>query len=322
VYSGRIGRGSLNYGLAMPTLLPEVQAVLDANAEMGLPDFSELTAEEARTLFLELRLAPPELVPVDRIEDRVIPGPGGDLAIRIYRPSTETAAPMLLWFHGGGWVLGDLDSGDLPGRHLATQGGCVVVSVDYRLAPEHPFPAAFEDCMAATEWAIANAAELGADPTRVAVGGDSAGGNLAACVAIDAAARSIPLVHQLLVYPVIEADFDTPSYEEFADGYFLSRAGMQWFWDHYTSAQDRIDARVSPRLGSFDGLPSAWVYTATCDPLCSEGRAYADELEAAGVPVERMEVDGAIHGVFSMTLECGFAAREAAARSLRQAFDR
>ncbi len=305
----------------MTELLPEVQAVLDANAAAELPDFSTLSADEARTLFLELRLAPPEIVPVAQVEDRTLAGPDGDLAVRIYRPTLEDRdAPVLVWFHGGGWVLGDLDSGDLPGRHLAARGGCVVVAVDYRLAPEHPFPAAFEDCMAATEWTIANADSLGIDPSRVAVGGDSAGGNLAACVAVHAAARGIALAHQLLVYPVIAAEFDTASYEQFAEGFFLSRAGMQWFWDHYTNADERQDPRVNPRCGTLAGLPSAWVYTATCDPLCSEGRAYADELEAAGVAVERMEVDGAIHGVFSMTLDCGSEARDAAAESLRKAF--
>ena len=305
----------------MTELLPEVQAVLDENAAAKLPDFSTLSADEARTLFLELRLAPPEIVPVAEVQDRTIPGPGGELAVRIYRPNPDDrSAPVLLWFHGGGWVLGDLDSGDLPGRHLAAKGDCVVVSVDYRLAPEHPFPAAFDDCMAATEWTIANADELGIDPQRVAVGGDSAGGNLAACVAVQAATRGIELAHQRLIYPVIAAEFDTPSYDAFAEGFFLSRAGMQWFWDHYTDAAEREDPRVNPRFGTLAGLPSAWVYTASCDPLCSEGRAYADELEAASVSVERMEVDGAIHGVFSMTLDCGTEARDAAAASLRAAF--
>lgn len=307
----------------MVTLLPEVQAVLDANRELGLPDFSTLTPEEARTLFLELRLAPPELVDVPRVQDHTIDGPGGDLAVRVYTGEPGgSPSPVLVWFHGGGWVLGDLDSGDLPSRHLAAAAGCTVVSVDYRLAPEHPFPAAFEDCLAATEWVVANTDRLHVDPSRIAVGGDSAGGNLAACVAAAARDRGLVLRHQLLVYPVIEAAFDTPSYDEFAEGFFLSRAGMQWFWDHYTQPQDRADPRVAPLHGGLANLASAWVFTASCDPLCSEGRSYADALENAGVPVERMEMDGAIHGVFSMTLDCGATARNAAATSLRAAFDR
>lgn len=306
----------------MTDLRPEVQAMLDANAAMGLKDFAEMTAVEAREAFLELRVAPPDLVPVYSVEDRQIPGPATDLMIRIHRPSPDEDLPVLVWFHGGGWVLGDLESGDLPGRHLAAAGECVVVSVDYRLAPEHVFPAAFDDCMATTEWVLANAVELGIDASRVAVGGDSAGGNLAACVAIEAKRRGIELRHQLLVYPVVADDFSTPSYERFATGHFLTRSGMRWFWDQYTAASDRDDPRVAPMHGELGGQPSAWIYLAGCDPLCSEGRQYGDALAAAGVPVEIVEVPGVIHGVFSMTLDCGTEARNAAAASLKAAFSR
>jgi acetyl esterase len=312
-----------------PPLRPEVVELLEMFTEIGLKDFPEMTPDEARQTFIDLRVAPDNLPQVDRIENRSIDGPAGPMAIRIYRPAdvggdSRNRAPTLVWFHGGGWVLGDLETSDLPCRVLAGDAGCVVVSVDYRLAPEHPFPAAFDDCLAATRWARAAADQLGLDPERLAVGGDSAGGNLAAAVAIAAAAEGIDLHHQLLVYPVVEPVFDSPGYRDNGEGYFLTRRGMEWFWNAYTEPDDHRDPRVVPTAADLDALAStlapAWVFTAGYDPLCSEGQGYADRLEQAGVRVTRAHMDDVIHGVFAMTLACSDEARTMAARALADAF--
>lgn len=312
----------------MAAIRPEVREMLATLAHLEVPDFNEIDVEQFRALLAEL---PADLDAIPDIEeqiDHVIPGPGGDLAIRLYRPSPASGSPVLMWFHGGGWVMGDVASGDLAGRDLARRAGCVVVSVDYRLAPEHPFPAAFDDCVAATRWVIDHAENLGVDASRVAVGGDSAGGNLAAAVAIHAVDAGMQVVGQLLVYPVTTFDPTLPSMTENGDGYLLTRRAMEWFWDHYAQGANRTDARLAPLDGlrSIDPaaavrLAPAWVYTAGFDPLRDEGRAHAAALAALGVAVTSMHVDDVIHGVFSGGLECGAEGRSAAAEWLRAVFD-
>lgn len=304
---------------------PEVQEMLDTLAHLQVPDLSVMEVSQARELLAGFR-GSGDLPSIHAQHDLDIDGPGGALAVRIYRPSDAVGLPVLVWFHGGGWVLGDINSGDIAGRDLATAAACVVVSVDYRLAPETPFPGPFDDCVAATRWVIANATELGVDARRVSVGGDSAGGNLAAAVAIEVAIEGVELAGQLLVYPVTSADLDRPSMVENADGYFLTRSAMAWFWAHYAAGADRADRRIAP-LDGLDTVPSgtrlapAWVYTAGFDPLRDEGVAYAAALEARGGNVDALHVDDVIHGVFSGELACGAEARDAAATWLRGIFD-
>ena len=251
-------------------------------------------------MFEKLRM-PLEPDPVARVEDRRIPGPAGEIAVRLYAP--EDPRGLVVYFHGGGWVIGSLETHDLPLRTLANEAGCSVLSVDYRLAPEHRHPAAVEDGYAAVCWAAENAAELGADPARLAVGGDSAGGNLAAVASLLARERGGPaLCFQLLVYPVTDHDFARPSYAENASGYFLERDDMRWFWDHYLpDAAARDGMTASPlRVRDLSGLPPAHVITAEFDPLRDEGEAYAARLREAGVPVTHTRYDGQIHGFFAM----------------------
>ena len=291
---------------------------------MPLPDFPDMGAEGSRETFRKLRAKPENLPELHSIETSSLPGPAGDVPIRVYRPTDETDLPVLVWFHGGGWVLGDLETGDLPSIVLCHRARCVVVSIDYRLAPEAKFPAAYDDCLAGLSWVRDNAEALHVDPLRIAVGGDSAGGNLAAAVAVEAAARNWPLRHQLLVYPAIAPDLSTDSFSDNATGFFLTKRGMQWFWDQYTEPKQRDDPRVAPLNADLAAvaadLAPAWVFTAEYDPLRDEGRAYADRLEQVGVPVERAHATDMIHGVFGMTLECSEEVRALAAEALRRAF--
>lgn len=243
---------------------------------------------------------PPE--PVARVEDRRFPGPGGEIPVRIYWPEGDGPLPALVYLHGGGWVLGSIVSTDSPCRTIANRGGCVVISVDYRLAPEHRFPAAAEDTYAAVRRVAENAAALGVDPARIAVGGSSAGGNLAAVASLMARDRGgPPIAYQVLIYPVTDYVFDTPSYHENAEGYMLTRNTMIWYWANYLG--DEADGRhpyASPaRAESLAGLPPALVITAEYDPLRDEGEAYARRLEEAGVPVTLRRYEGMIHGVLS-----------------------
>ncbi len=303
---------------------PQAKAFLDQLAAASAPPLNALPVAEARQALRTLfSTGGPE--PVHKVEDRQIPGPAGGLPVRTYTPAGKGPLPVLVYFHGGGWVLGDLETHDSTCRTLANAAGCIVMAVDYRLAPEHKFPAAPEDCYAATKWVVLNAASFGGDPTRIAVGGDSAGGNLTAAVALMAADRGAPtLVYQLLIYPVTNYAFDTPSYRENADGYLLTREAMQWFWGHHLANEnDGQNAYASPlRARDCRRVPPALVITAEFDPLRDEGEAYAARLREAGVPVEVKRYNGMIHGFFSLghVLEQGKKAVADAAAGLRAAF--
>jgi acetyl esterase len=245
--------------------------------------------------------------PIGKVDERTIPGPAHPIPVRVYTPlgAKDGVLAGLVFFHGGGFVIGDLDTHDDLCRCLANESGCRVVSIDYRLAPEHPFPAAVEDCFAATRYVAAHAGEFGIDRKRLAVGGDSAGGNLAAVVSQLAKGEGgPPLAFQLLIYPVTQlgAPVDTPSMRENAKGYFLEKEGMDWFTKLYCpETRHRSDPRLSPLLcGDLAGLPPAYVITAGFDPLRDEGKAYADKLDAAGVPVTYVNYPGMVHGFFSM----------------------
>lgn len=281
---------------------PAAQALLEQLAEADMPPVTEMSPPEAREAFAAFAdLAGPG-EEVGAVEDRTIPGPAGEIPVRIYTPISPGPHPVLVYFHGGGWVLGDIEALDPACRALCNATPIVVVSVDYRLAPEHPFPVPLDECVAATEWVAANAASIGADPTRLAVGGDSAGGNLAAAVCLRARDGGPTIRHQVLIYPVTDHDFGTESYAANGDDYLLTREMMVWFWDHYLSAgADGGDPHASPlRASALGGLPSATVLTAEFDPLRDEGEAYAARLSGAGVAVRARRFDGQIHGFWQM----------------------
>ena len=285
---------------------PQAQAVLEQMADAGLPPLGSVSVEETRQGMVAATAAGEEPEPVAKVEDRSVPGPGpgGQIPVRIYTPQGSGPFPVLVYFHGGGWVIGNVDTHDPTCRTLTNAAGCVVVSVDYRLAPEHKFPAAVDDCYAATQWVAANAAAINGDSSRIAIGGDSAGGNLTAVVAIEAREQGgPPLVFQLLVYPVTDYSFSTPSYRDNADGYLLTKDSMVWFWDHYLRSEaDGQDYRASPlRASDLTGLPPALVITAEYDPLRDEGEAYAARLQESGVSVTCTRYDGMIHGFYGLT---------------------
>ena len=283
-----------------------VRNILDQMAQLKLPKFSEIGPQAARAAMRSSIFRGGD-TPIGKVEDRKIPGPAGDIAIRVYTP-VDASSPVLaglVFFHGGGFVIGDLETHDDLCRCLANGSGCRIVSIDYRLAPEHPFPAAVDDSFAATQWVAAHAAELGIDPKRLAVGGDSAGGNLAAVVAQLAKAKGAPAIaFQLLIYPVTQlgAPAETKSMRENGKGYFLEKDGMDWFTQMYApDAKHRSDPRLSPLLcPDVSGQPPAYVITAGFDPLRDEGKDYADKLDAAGVPVTYVNYPGMVHGFFSM----------------------
>ncbi len=247
--------------------------------------------------------------PVHRVEDRLVPGPRGDIPVRIYWPSAETGLPILVFFHGGGFVTGSVNVHDGILRPVVVAADCIIVSVDYGLAPEVPFPGGVADCWAATQWVAEHAAELGGDPARIAVGGDSAGGNLAAVVSLEAKeAGGPPLVFQLLLYPVTTHDPESPSIKENSTGYFLEESDMVWFSDKYFGSEaaaialkEARDWRAYPLLApDVSGLPPAFVITAEFDPLRDQGEQYAHLLDAAGVPTVLRRYDGMFHGFFGM----------------------
>ena len=286
-------------------LEPQTKAMLDAmKAADASLDFGPMSAVEARRTMESSPVARGAAEPVAKVEDRLIPGPGGQLAVRIYTPDAPPPLPAIVYFHGGGWVLGNLDGSDAQCRALTNAARCVTVSVDYRLAPEAKFPAPAEDCYAAALWMADNAASLGCDPKRIAVAGTSAGANLAAVVPLMAKDRGRPAIaFQVLVYPITDGAMNTRSYRENAEGYFLTAASMAWFWEQYINDdEDRVHPYAAPiKATDLSGLPPALVNTAEFDPLRDEGEAYAERLRAAGVPVTCTRYDGTIHSFVSMS---------------------
>ena len=288
----------------------EVQTLLDMLEEIGSASLSASTPEEARARFRLLTVEardPASVVPVGEVEDLVVAGGEGELPARLYRPAVdgEHPLPVLVFLHGGGFVIGDLDTHDNQARRLCRDLGALVVSVDYRLAPEHPFPAPLDDCLAATRWVAENAARLGGDPDRLAVGGDSAGGNLATAVAQRCRDEGGPaLSAQLLLYPV--TDLTDPDGERHrsrrdnASGYLLTQEDMRWFESSYAQDGQRSEPLASPLVADLHGLPPTVIVTAQYDPLRDEGNAYAAALETAGVSVTHHCFDGLIHGFFGM----------------------
>lgn len=310
---------------------PQAKVLLEQIAAAGRPSLHLLPPPEARRTYRETRMPlqppPPD---VASVETRNIAGPHGPIGARLYRPlgaQPTEIVPALVYFHGGGFTIGDLDTHDVICRTLANGAGCAVVSVDYRMGPEHKFPCAVDDCVAATRWVAAEARALGIDANRLAVGGDSAGGNLATVVALTARDGGGPkLVFQLLVYPTTTLHHDTRSTRDFAQGYGLTLDVMHYFRDCYlTNAAERDDWRASPLLATdLSRLPPALVITAGYDPIRDEGKAYANKLEAAGVPVAYTCYDGMIHGFITMgkVLRAANTALEESAAALKRAFEK
>lgn len=304
---------------------PQCQAILDAVAAQGAP-FAHDDYHAIRTAYADTtaRYRHESPAPVSTSE-HTFTGPAGDVPLRRYVPVTETPGPLpcLVFFHGGGWVVGDLATHDHICRYLAAGAGVCVIAVDYRLAPEHPFPAAFEDCRTAVHWVAANAASLQIDQHKLAIGGDSAGGNLAAAVAVALRDDGGPApVLQLLIYPATDMTADNDSLRDNAEGFLLTRAAMERFTDWYVPrAAQRSDPRASPQFGRHDGLPRAFIQTAEFDPLRDEARVYADTLAAAGVAVEYRCYPGMLHGFVRMggIVDTGISALDDACRALRDA---
>ncbi len=307
---------------------PQIEFVIGLVKKANAPEFWQLTPDQAREQYLlrVARLAVKE--PIFRTEDRRIPGPGSHIPIRIYTPrefKPGEKLAVLLWFHGGGFVIGSLDTHDSVCRMLANQSDCIVVSADYRLAPEYKFPAAVEDCEAALKWVALHAVEFGADPQAIAVGGDSAGANLATVVAILARDAGHPkLAFQLLIYPCAAPEPETPSHHKFAEGYVLSRNTVTWFFKHYQrNRADSNDFRFAPLVADdLANLPPALVLVAGYDPLRDEGVDYAKRLIEAGNRVRLVNYEGMIHGFFLMGGAVDAAKRAVAesAQALREAF--
>jgi acetyl esterase len=277
-------------------LAAEYEAMLAELAETPGPALHEMTPDESREVYRMMRPPNPELV-VGNVEDRTIDGPAGPIAIRIYTPVGSGPFGILVNFHGGGWVIGDLDTADGVCRDFCVSANCIVVSVDYRMAPEHPYPAAVIDSYAATCWVADNAESLGGNG-KIAVGGESAGGNLAAVVSLKARDEAGPAIDfQLLAYPVVDADLSLASYRENGEGYLLTTETMTWFWDQYCpDLGKRAESDASPaQAENHAGLPPALILTAEFDPLRDEGEAYAATLKAAGVDAQAIRFDGLIH---------------------------
>jgi len=303
-------------------LHPQVKVILDLMTKAG-PPMHHLSPQQAREQILAMRANKGDVESVGKVEDRIIKGSGGDIPIRIYTPNGRGPFPLLVYFHGGGWVVGSIETVDASCRSLTNLANCITVSVDYRLAPEHKFPAAPDDCYAATTWTALNAASLHGDPKRMAIGGESAGANLAAAVALMAQEPGTPSIAlQLLLYPVIDRNANLPSSRENAEGYFLTTEMMDWFWDHYL--HDKTDSEnplASPlRAKRLQGIAPAAIYTAEFDPLRDEGAAYATKLREAGIPVEYKCHEGLIHGYIGMqkVVEPARKALEEAAAALQK----
>jgi acetyl esterase len=284
---------------------PEIAALLPA-LNRGFPRVETMTAPQLRAVIAERAVLLQYPEPVAKVIDRTVPGPAGDIAIRIYWPTrclgSFGSLPIIVFAHGGGFVFCDLDSHDDLCRAMSNGVGAIVLSVDYRLAPESPWPAAVDDVYAVADWAAGQAADLGADPARMVLAGDSAGGNLATVTALLARDRGGPeIAGQLLVYPAIAADFGTESYRRFGDGYYNTTAAMAWYWDQYVpDVGDRGHPTASPLRADLAGLPPAVVITAGVDPLYSEGEAYAKALAEASVTTIYRNYAGAIHGFMTM----------------------
>ena len=282
---------------------PQAEEFLKKLASSHAPPMETLSVADARALAIPPRV-PRE--PMGNIENRLLPGPAGGIPVRIYHPvgssgadETKSPLPVVVFFHGGGWVIGSIGSYDAMCRRLCNESGCIFISVEYRLAPEHRFPAAVDDCFNATLWAAEHSGELGGDQQRIGVAGDSAGGNLAAVVSMLARDRGgPPIAHQLLIYPITDYMPDLDSYSRLGTGHFLTRATIAWFWELYLNDVSEADCpEVSPlRADNHTDLPPATVFVAEYDPLIDEGLAYADKLESANVPVERIVCPGQIHG--------------------------
>ena len=303
------------------SLDPQIAQLIET-LDAGFPPVHTMTGAQVRAAIRSRFVPATDPEPVGAVSDTSITGPDGDVAVRIYRPIADAAAlPVLVYAHGGGFVFCDLDSHDGLCRNLTNRLGAIVISVAYRLAPEDPWPAGAEDVYAAVRWAADNVDALGADISRIMVGGDSAGGNLAAVAALIARDRGGPeLAGQLLLYPVIAADFDTDSYRAFGQGYYNPKPALQWYWDQYVpTTTDRQHPYASPLGAELTGLPPAVVVIAGHDPLRDEGMAYADALESAGVPVTRLLYDGGVHGFMTMPiLELAQRARADVSDAVRQ----
>ena len=301
---------------------PQAKALLDQIAAQNAPVVETLSPREARMLMEASAMTFGPKPEVGRVSEVAIPGPAGPLRARVTAPAGAGPFPGLVFFFGGGWVTGSLNSHDHLCRTITNAANAVVVAVDYRLAPEHPFPAAVDDATAGTFWVSDHAEELGIDPSRLAVGGVSAGGNLAAVAALRARGRiNPPLALQLLIYPIIDASLDTPSYLENAEGYILTREAMRWYWSQYVpNPSDRSSPDASPlRAPDHSGLPPALVVSVEYDPLRDEAEAYARRLAEAGVPVRLTRYDGMVHGFLRRygTLDQGKAAIDEIAAVLR-----
>lgn len=304
------------------SLNPVVQEFLRQIPQIDEATLRSIPMEDRRKITDEMiKLWSGQPQPIHQVDDRLIPGPGGEIPIRIYKPEGNGPFPILVYFHGGGFCVGSIETEEAPVRSQANVIGCITVSVDYRLAPEHKFPAAVEDCYAATVWATENASRLGGDPTRVAVSGASAGGNMAAVVALMARDKGGPtLVCQVLLYPVLNYAFDTPSYHENAEGYLLARNDLKEFWNLYLQNEsDGDNPYASPlRAPDLSGLAPALVITAEYDPLRDDGEAYAVRLRDSGVPVVCKRYDGWIHG--GLPMEIGQEATEQTNAYLKAVF--
>ncbi len=304
---------------------PQVQQFLQTLTALGAAPFEVVGVAEARAASAASSELIGPALEVAEIRDLAIPGAGGTIALRLYRPDRAGCHPALVYLHGGGWVLGDIPTHERLCTEIVHGAGCAVVSVGYRLAPEHKFPAAAEDAFAATQWVSNHAEELGIDARRIAVGGDSAGANLAtvACLMARDRQASMP-VCQILVYPVTDCDFETPSYRENAEGCLLTRSTMQWFWKCYVDSEaDMLHPYASPlKAEDLSGLPAALVITAELDPLRDEGESYARRLQEAGVPTSLTRYDGMIHAFIRRTdiFDQAHAAQREVCRRLRQAF--
>jgi acetyl esterase len=305
---------------------PIMKAFIDQMALQPAPKMYELPAPAARMMFAAImQMTGPKDVPIGKVANLVCPGPGGDIPLRIYTPVAAAAEtlPALLFFHGGGFVIGNIDTHDGLCRIIANEAGVRVIAVDYRLAPEHKYPAAIEDAYAALTYVEANATQLGVDANRLAVGGDSAGGAMTAVLTQMAKEKGGPsIAFQLLFFPVTQVGEETASLKNFAEGFVLERAGLEWFYKSYVPAgADRKDPGISPLYGSLEGLPPAYLMVAEFDPLHDEGLEYGLKLKTAGVPCEIVDYPGLVHDFiyFQSVLPQAAVALKAAAQALKKA---